>query len=195
MDRLTTNEPHDNQSALLNFAYAKDRRVILSFAAGEDSTDLAEYISLQALRNGCDVSSENVLEGSCMECDCPVAILNTVAIQAAELRARLMMIEDILGDTYDLDYLRKLVEADREGRRWPFPCKIGDQVFVVVKYHGSYDVVPSIVAALTVDEDGEFIVFDKGRVRPVGEWGNRVFPSREAAEAALAKMKEGEQNE
>ncbi len=29
---------------------------------------------------------------------------------------RLAAIEDILGDNYDLDHLRKLVEADREGR-------------------------------------------------------------------------------
>ena len=32
---------------------------------------------------------------------------------------RLAAIEDILGDEYDLDRLRELVEADREGRRIP----------------------------------------------------------------------------
>lgn len=37
-----------------------------------------------------------------------------------ELAARLASIEDILGDEYDLDRLRKLVEADRNGR-----CHIG----------------------------------------------------------------------
>ena len=29
---------------------------------------------------------------------------------------RLAAIEDILGDTYDLDHLRELVEADKDGR-------------------------------------------------------------------------------
>ena len=33
-----------------------------------------------------------------------------------ELAERLAAIEDILGDDYDLDRLRELVEADREGR-------------------------------------------------------------------------------
>lgn len=36
---------------------------------------------------------------------------------------RLAEIEDILGDTYDLDRLRELVEADREGRCVVLPCK------------------------------------------------------------------------
>lgn len=34
---------------------------------------------------------------------------------------RLSMIEDILGDDYDLDRIRNLVEADREGRCIIFP--------------------------------------------------------------------------
>lgn len=32
------------------------------------------------------------------------------------LKDRLAVIEDILGDNYDLDRLRELVEADKEGR-------------------------------------------------------------------------------
>ena len=36
---------------------------------------------------------------------------------------RLTAIEDILGDGYDLDRLRDLVEADREGRAAILPCK------------------------------------------------------------------------
>lgn len=34
----------------------------------------------------------------------------------AETWLRLCQIEDILGDTYDLDRLRELVEADKQGR-------------------------------------------------------------------------------
>lgn len=80
-----------------------------------------------------------------MECDCAVALMNMLAVQAAELHARLSKIEDILGDDYDLDRLaaimnqrmsmredvaerwkltsgipidrlRELAQADREGR-------------------------------------------------------------------------------
>lgn len=36
---------------------------------------------------------------------------------------RLADIEDILGDDYDLDRLRELVQADREGRCVVLPCK------------------------------------------------------------------------
>lgn len=39
---------------------------------------------------------------------------------------RLAAIEDILGDDYDLDRLRELVEADRDGRCVALPCKRHD---------------------------------------------------------------------
>ena len=42
---------------------------------------------------------------------------------------RLVTIEDILGDEYDLDRLRELVEADREGRCVVSPVSIGDTVY------------------------------------------------------------------
>ena len=43
-----------------------------------------------------------------------------------------MMIEDILGDTYDLDHLRGLIEADREGRLIVLPCKPGTTVYETI---------------------------------------------------------------
>ena len=39
--------------------------------------------------------------------------------------------QEILGENYDLDRLRELVEADREGRCVVLPCKVGDTVFQV----------------------------------------------------------------
>ena len=47
------------------------------------------------------------------------------AEQKESAMGRLAAIEDILGDTYDLDSLRKLMEADREGRCVVLPCKEG----------------------------------------------------------------------
>lgn len=41
---------------------------------------------------------------------------------------RLAAIEDILGDDYDLDRLRQLLEADRDGRCVVLPCKEGDKL-------------------------------------------------------------------
>lgn len=46
-----------------------------------------------------------------------------------ETAIRLAMIEDILGDEYDLERLRELVQADREGRCVVPPTKIGDKVY------------------------------------------------------------------
>lgn len=39
---------------------------------------------------------------------------------------RLSDIEDILGDTYDLDRLRELVEADKQGRVKIYPSGAGN---------------------------------------------------------------------
>lgn len=44
---------------------------------------------------------------------------------------RLADIEDILGDTYDLDRLRELVEANKAGRCVVLPCKLHDKIFFI----------------------------------------------------------------
>ncbi len=95
MDRLTTDNPKDNFSGLMNFAYAKDKEVYLSYADGEEDIRLADYIAKLAAENGCsEITRADVLDGACLECDCPAAVLNIVAIQAAELRSRLKAYED-----------------------------------------------------------------------------------------------------
>lgn len=50
---------------------------------------------------------------------------DTVRACDMEFYWRLKKIEDILGDDYDLDRLRELVEADKEGRCVVLPCKEG----------------------------------------------------------------------
>ena len=47
----------------------------------------------------------------------------------AECLDRLAAIEDILGDEYDLDELKEVVQAKREGRCVVLPCKIGASVW------------------------------------------------------------------
>lgn len=47
---------------------------------------------------------------------------------------RLAKIEDILGDEYNLDRLRELAQADREGRCVVLPCKIFDKVWDVIAH-------------------------------------------------------------
>lgn len=91
---------------------------------------------------------------------------------------RLAQIEDILGDNYDLNRLREMVEADRDGRCVVMPCKPGTQVWCVV------DVV----------RDGyPDPIFEKQLfLRPFKvEWvwaiGKTVFLNREDAKVALAR--------
>ena len=48
---------------------------------------------------------------------------------------RLVTIEDILGDEYDLERLRKLAQADREGRCVVLPCKIFDKVWNIAGHY------------------------------------------------------------
>ena len=49
---------------------------------------------------------------------------NTSADCAQTIADRLAAIEDILGDDYDLDHLRELVEADQDGRCVVLPIKL-----------------------------------------------------------------------
>lgn len=86
---------------------------------------------------------------------------------------RLADIEDILGDAYDLDRLRELVKADREGRCVVLPCKVGDKVF----QQNGVDIFESRVKKIIYD-CGHF-AFDEETI------GEKVFLTRESAEAAL----------
>lgn len=81
---------------------------------------------------------------------------------------RLAAIEDILGDTYDIDHLRGLVEADKSGR-----CTIISTPERIMFYENlEHDIEPDRLRELVeADKDGRCV----------------VLPSREAAEAALAK--------
>ena len=41
---------------------------------------------------------------------------------------RLKAIENILGDTYDLEHIRDLLQAEKDGRLEVLPCKVGDHI-------------------------------------------------------------------
>ena len=52
-----------------------------------------------------------------------------------EIIKRLAAIEDILGDEYDLDELREMAQAKREGRCVVLPCKIFDKIWNVAAHY------------------------------------------------------------
>ena len=122
---------------------------------------------------------------------------------------RLSAIEDILGDDYDLDRLKELVEADREGRCVVLPCKdwleivFGEQE---VFYGIDMEYIEHPIREISVDSSSRCTWYDgwknvviKGYDENGFDWdfepeeiGETVFLTREEAEAALKKMKEGD---
>ena len=100
---------------------------------------------------------------------------------------RLNQIEDILGDTYDLDRLRELVEADKAGRCVLHPLKAEDEVYIAILgmvlpfevtnavWYGAsptYKAMHGMHLCFAFKQD---------------DIGKTVFLTREAAEFALAK--------
>ena len=101
---------------------------------------------------------------------------------------RLAAIEDILGDEYDLDELREMVQAKREGRCVVLPAKT---VFEL-----TWDAGPEcdMVCPVCIDGEAQCDFCDKGKLfvykRPckqehVERFGKDVFLTRAEAEAAL----------
>lgn len=212
MKRLTTD---DSNSILygLNLFFVKDGEVWIKGGGPEpDYQDctLVDYIGRVAETHHLDIVSRDAehlgdemydcLQYGTDELEGVVALLHTAAIQAAEMRGRLADIEDILGDTYDIDRLRELVEAEREGRIVVLPCKLGDSVWYITSTteicHGvlvgvwlNYYTRPitwievKYVSKLT----GEHTV--KSRIDLM--LGKTVFLTREAAEAALKGEQDG----
>ena len=135
MKRMTTDNPQLNIERLLNMARAENNQAVLHL--GDEVVTLTEYVVKYAKEMGCDVTPESVMDGdNCTECDCPVAILNLLGIQAAENNARLKNIEKILGNDYDLDRLRKLVEADKDGRLIIPPAGARETVYHITTCKG-----------------------------------------------------------
>lgn len=67
---------------------------------------------------------------------CPdFALPKIVGLIIQQTVDRLAAIEDILSDEYDLDRIRELTQADREGRCVVLPCKIFDKVWDVIAHY------------------------------------------------------------
>jgi len=169
-ERLTTDNPKSNREKLMNYAYEKGYGVRLSYTNSEEGVALGEYLSTMAHDMGCYHSSEDILGGACSRCSCEVAVMNAVAIQAAELRTRLKEYED----TEEQSLLLRL------------PCRLGTAV---------YDISGGYVRKLIVDG---FRVTDLGILVNLSEstkfyfsgWvvlniGKTMFFTRQEAERAL----------
>lgn len=102
---------------------------------------------------------------------------------------RLASIENILGDEYDIDRLRELVNADREGRCVMLPCKVGDTVYEPNKrgFVSTYKIISIHVSECSTLIGWELIdgIYSNINGFEVSALGETVFLTREAAEKAL----------
>ena len=141
MKRLTTD---DSKSILcgLNLFFAKDGEVWIRGGGPEpDYPDftLTDWINRAAAVQGIELGADDAeslgdvmydwLQYGVDATEGVLALLHAAAVQAAEMRGRLEMIEEILGDNYDLGRLRELVDAARAGRCVVFKFGIGSTVY------------------------------------------------------------------
>lgn len=106
---------------------------------------------------------------------------------------------DILGDDYDLDRLKELVQADREERCVVLPCKVGETVYTIEQEFNGFCTEVKIEKRIIDGCGGNLLnpvwVVSK---KPYelhyfpSEFGKTVFTTREEAESALEKMKDGD---
>lgn len=105
---------------------------------------------------------------------------------------RLSAIEDILGDDYDLDRLKDLVQADREGKVILRKTKEGSKVYIILLGRiFPFDVISATwnsKNAVYEAEHGKYLryMFNDADI------GISVFLTREEAEAVLQNHKDQE---
>ena len=162
-------------------------------SGGADNQDIEEmtWIREAAKNIGAELCSEDD-EGLCdelydnlqygVECsEGVIAYLYLAVLQAIEMRGRLKDIEDILGDEYDLDRLRELVQADREEKCVILELKEGDPVYEL------YYLVKGVENP-EMELKVRVVGFEKSMT---GQLGKSVFISYEDAEKAVEMEKNG----
>lgn len=121
----------------------------------------------------------------------PNGVIHVDFIEAKESAvSRLAAIEDILGDEYDLDRLRELGQADREGRCVVLPCKVEDDVYINILGRTLPFTVISISQMASTPtfkaQHGIRLVY----IFKADDVGETVFLTREDAEATLRREQE-----
>lgn len=111
-----------------------------------------------------------------------------------DLYYRLSQIEDILGDDYDLDRLRELVEMDK-ANSVP-PCQIGDVFYAIDWSRWGSEVKEYRISMLQQKRDKAWRIRAKDTQShyqvdwAYDDYRERAYSTREAAEAALKARKQ-----
>ena len=82
-----------------------------------------------------------------------------------------------------LDKLAHYEDLEEAGRLIELPCKIGDTVYGIRRYHGIRIVQSGIVSEMYFSQENRLIIVIKNICR--GYWGENIFGSFEEAKAAL----------
>lgn len=140
MERLTKDNPQENFETMMNYVFVKDGWAHIRHDGESENVPLTTWAKAQCIKRGCDdfqgKTAKEIDETLC-DClmdgeGCPMALAYCFACQASHLRDRLKVIEDILGDVYDLDHLREIARAEKDGRLvvqdvfalWPIECDV-----------------------------------------------------------------------
>ena len=105
-----------------------------------------------------------------------------------EIYNRLAAIEDILGDDYELDRLKELIEADKENRCLVLPYKIGDTVWRLYdncEFPGMCGEKRKCVGCEYRNLFIEDETFNPSMLNQNGELKSRYYTTQEEAEKAL----------
>lgn len=103
---------------------------------------------------------------------------------------KLNALENILNG-YDIDRLRELIEADREGRCVVLPVKVGDKIYCIQSYFNDSKMRSEMrVKCRIVDfvQSAPDLFECSGMIYKFSDFGKTVFRTREAAEAAVEAM-------
>lgn len=79
--------------------------------------------------------------------------------------------------------LARLEDLEEQGRLITLPCKIGDTVYGIRRFHGDRIVRAGTVSEMYFNQNMKLIIVIKNLCR--GCWGRQIFETREEAEAAL----------
>lgn len=109
---------------------------------------------------------------------------------ADEVAMKLLRLAD-LESFAPYERLRKLAEADKDGRVVVLPCKVGD---VVYGFHGEKTILPMVAKWIETNTDGWCIAVQYAPMTPrfyqFSDFGKTVFLTREEAKKALEATKD-----
>lgn len=79
--------------------------------------------------------------------------------------------------------LQKYEDLAEQGRLIELPCKIGDTVYGIRRWHGTKIAKAGTVSEMFYTQEGKLMIVVKYVCR--GHWGEKIFRTLEEAEAAL----------